>query len=523
MPQHFKSYFDPSRTTSVPSRKRKPLQPQLLYDQTIAHAHNPHTTTVHARKRLSSRLISLHASVNRVQQLNEEYFPLQEAAAREKNNMHQEQQQRDQKRQEDHGTTKETAQVIQTLMEMQYFFSDFVDGGLFITQSGTTLRSASNLETVPLFFVAETLDRVFKTPSILKEVPPLQFAHQLSGFEDSYFDTYTCRTWLTRIQALLTDLLQPLVPLPKLYNRCRMRLAWSSLVGNVIVNHKASLQKAMSLARLGRLMYMLKEQQDRMHHYEMKKVWSIWKPMWVRSNHTVAIFRKRRRALLLQHCWQTWQDYTANRMWESIIETKIDIGWRIVRNVLNKNRLKHGWYHWVYFNSAVRKSMRIQSNRSLLTQMFQQWQSYVVEHKMKRKDKAMVLLMKRSSGSSLLSSSKHQMKMADVYRQHVVLHASFIKWYQWQATQQRIKNIVVGMFAKMATTHLGMAFVVWRRFAKKMAAVGTGVPGVVAKKKKKRIVPINHCHMCRHVSCPVTCRYELELKQMRSQWRHIEL
>ena len=180
MPQHSKSYFDPTRTTSVPSRKKKTLQPQLLYDQTIAHSHNPHTTTVHARKRLSSRLVSLQASVIRVQQLNEEYFPLQEAAAREKTKiLQQEQRQRDQQRQEDQGTTKETAQVIQTLMEMQYFFSDFVDGGLFITQSGTTLRSASNLETVPLFFVAETLDRVFKTPSILKEVPPLRFANQL--------------------------------------------------------------------------------------------------------------------------------------------------------------------------------------------------------------------------------------------------------------------------------------------------------------------------------------------------------
>ena len=163
--------------------------------------------------------------------------------------------------------------------------------------------------------------------------------------------------------------------------------------------------------------------------------------------------------------------------------------------------------------------MRIQSNQSLLNQIFQQWQIYVVKHKMKRKDKAMALLMKRSSGSSLLSASKHQMKMADVYRRHVVLHASFVKWYQWKATQQRIKNIVVGMFAKMATTHLGMAFVVWRRFAKKMAAE----TGVMKKKKKKRIVPINHCHMCSHVSCPVTCRYKLELKQMRSQWRHIDL
>ena len=104
------------------------------------------------------------------------------------------------------------------------------------------------------------------------------------------------------------------------------------------------------------------------------------------------------------------------------------------------------------YNNHVQKVLRIELNQSLLDRMFQQWQSYIVELKMKRKDKAMALLMKRSS--SLLSSSKHQLKMADLYRQQVVLHACFIKWHQWQAKQRRIKNIVVDRFETMASNML---------------------------------------------------------------------
>jgi hypothetical protein len=505
MPQ---SYFDPTRKTTVPRRKNSSIKrSRLLYTSTSAHEHNPHTTVVQAKKSLSAQLSSLRESVNNVQRLNELYFPQQEAAAREKAKiLHDELKSRQMNKLDTVGK----AQVIQTLMEMNYFFSDFTEGGLFVTQSGNTLREASNLETMPLFFVAETLERVFKMPNILKEVPPLEFAHQLTGSEDAYFDKHACRMWLNRIQVLLAELIQPILRLPKLVRTFQMRNAWVKLVGN-------PMQRALNLARLGRLFWVLNEHRLRIDRLSMNRVWKIWKPMWLRSRHTVAIFTKRRTFRCLENYWILWQSFVLKRRWESINETKIDIGWRMLRDIIIKHNLKSRWNQWTKFNIKIRKRVIVEKDTTLLYEMFYNWVKYVQYIANDRKRLAASMLLKYCMPSS---SQNDNIRMADILRRSFLIRNSFSKWRQWLARQCMLKNMVLKSFERMASNYIGMAFLFWKRRMKKY----------IERNMKKNIkgnqniiVPINYCHMCDHVNCPPACRYGADLKKMRSQWRHIEL
>ena len=506
MPQ-FKSLLHPSVSTTLPSRRKQ--QPvELLYNHSSAHPHNPHTTTVHPRKRLSARLSSCHAAVNQIQQLNSQYYPQQEAAARAKAAHRLTQTKERDLTQVD---AQATACVIQTLMEMRYFFSDFVDGGLFITQAGSTLRSPSNLEPVPLFFVAETLDRVFNTPSLLKDVPPLEFAHQLSGGEDVYFDTNACRLWLARIDALLHDLLHPIHSFVTLHNTYRMRMAWLVLRGD-------PLKRALDLARYGRLWYILTEHHIHINQQSMRRAWHRWKPLWWHGHQIIASMHKKRKQRWLATCWQTWQRYVVDRIFDSVNETKIDIGWRLLRDAIQKNVVRNPWYQWKLIDVDVQRTRALNVNQILMQHMWMCWQSFVQERLQHRQRKALSLLSKCSASTRRKSgTTDDEVRRVDLFRRRVVLQQSFVQWLRWKAARARLRNKVVDALERMGRQYVGMAFLVWYR--RTHAKRG----GKEIKKKKTRVKKITHCHMCSHVACPESCLYTAELKSRRSQWRHIEL
>jgi len=504
MPPH--SLFNPKITTTI--ARKKPYRPQLLYTNLNAHPHNPHTIEVHARQTIHRRISKLHTSVDQVAKLNEQYFPQQQKIAREKAKLlSSESNVRESIKQK----TIAQAQVIRTLLEMQYFFSDFITGGLFVSQGGQQLKTTSNTEDNPFLYVAETLDRVFANPNILLEVPILEVAHQLTGLEDAYFDRFTCRRWLERINVLVVELLQPLQVLPNIASKSRLRQAWILLRGN-------PLQRALNLARMGRLFFVVGEHSERVIHLAMKKAWNKWKPLWLQAKKIIHRMRCKRNNRILQICFQHWQHYIITNIWDTLSTTKIDIkiinGMKLIEHL----ELKSKWLKWKKMDYQLQRMLSMQQNAVLLSKTLSTWLLFVAKLKQVRQDKALQLLMKCGNQSKVSKGNKTQERMADLFSKTVTLQQHFRQWKQWKIKQQRLRNMVVHALKNMVGKYLGLAFVIWKHNSNK------NIENVKEISKKKiRIKKISHCHMCNHVSCPPSCRYLLELKKSRRQWRHIKL
>jgi len=502
------SIIDPTITTVIPNKK--PFTPQLLYTGINAHPHNAHTVSVSSRKRSSARLTLLRTSVDNVAALNKKYFPQQEAAARETAKIVKAQSEQQQNAKED---TIGQAQSIRTLLEMQYFFSDFVDGGLYISQSNEQLKLKlqrphnNNTEENPFLYVAETLNRVFDNPNSLLDAPELQFSHQLVGTEDAYFDKHLCRLWLEKIQILLVDLLHPLHVLPHIAQISMVRFAWFKLRGN-------PLQRALNLARIGRLWFIVGEHQIRIAHLAMKRVFSKWKPIWVRGKEIILMFERRRRNRMLRMCWVDWQTYVLSRLWDSVNETKVDIGWRKLRNVMEIKRISKAWKIWKAYDRHKQRLLIAQRSIVLIKQIYDAWKVFVSARRQSRQDKAISLLTKCNH-----RPSTHRDHIADFFRKGWVLQQRCRQWKIWVTKQRRLRNMVVSALKRMASSYLGLAFMLWKRYATKV----TTEEIKTTAKRHGRQKNISHCHMCSHVPCPPSCSYAIELKIARSQWRHIEL
>jgi len=509
MPQ---SILYPNRTTILAQKKTS-----------TAHRHNPLTKIVtNIRKRSSARLQSLLLSVNRVAQLNAEFLPQQQKAALAKAKLLE-----SEAEQRASTQTIGKAQVIRTLLEMKIFFSDAVDGGLFVTQMGPKLRVATNLEDNPMFYVLETLDRVFETPCILREVPALEFSEQLAGSEDAYFSRFVVRHWTDRVDSLLLDLLQPLLSLPKISQRFQLLQAWKKMRGD-------PLRRALQLARLARVWYIVGEHQRRISMIAKERVWSKWKPLWLRSEYIIHECAQNRRYKCLRAYWICWVRFVVTRVWESIGETKIDIGWRLLRNIYIRRALTSCLRKWkkndgVLISKKI-KIVRRENNQALLRAMLISWQELVNIMRESRQSQALSLLLKctsRSSSSSSSSSSvrrssdiRHQLRIASVWRKQWIQRQTFQQWQQWWKKQQRLRVMVIRAVERLARANVTLAFFVWRNHARPPPPL---LPLSGKKTKTVKVQRINTCHSCNHVHCPQFCRYVCELKKMRSQWRHIEL
>jgi hypothetical protein len=480
-----------------------------------AHRHNPLTKIVtNIGKRSSARLASLLLSVNRVAQLNAKFLPQQQKAALAKAKLLEAEQRAS--TQED---TIGKAQVIRTLLEMKIFFSDAVDGGLFVTQMGSKLRVATNLEDNPMFYVLETLDRVFETPGILREVPGLEFSEQLAGSEDAYFSRFVVRHWTDRVDSLLLDLLQPLLSLPKISQRFQLWQAWKKMCGD-------PLRRALDLARLARMWYIVGEHQRRISMLAKERVWSKWKPLWVRTEYIIHECAQNRRYKCLRAHWICWVGFVETRVWESIAETKIDIGWRLLRNIYIRRALTSCLRKWKKNDGVVIskeiKIVRRENNQSLLRAMLISWQELVNIMRESRQSQALSLLLKCTSSVRRSSDIRHQLRIASVWRKQWIQRQTVQQWQQWRRKQQRLRVMIIHAVERLARANVHnvtLAFFVWRNHAR------SSPPLPLSDKKTKtvKVQRINTCHSCDHVRCPQFCRYVCELKKMRSQWRHIEL
>ena len=216
--------------------------------------------------------------------------------------------------------------TVRALKHMQEYFTDGLEGGIFTTRSARLLAETcaagkndhngrkvagnasdgeSDGDQHPLFFVLESLNFAYLNPELLRALPSLRpdvvaQAHHLPATDDAYFDRFICRTWVDQVENHLRALLSPLLCLPRLLDKARKRDAWNRLKGD-------PLARAMRLARMGRLVYLLREHKHKINVETMRRAWAPLVRWWLHCRQIEAQFLRWRRRRTLARCWHCWQ------------------------------------------------------------------------------------------------------------------------------------------------------------------------------------------------------------------------
>ena len=487
-------------------------------------------SVVVSKPRVSARLRRLDGHVRYLRALNEHHFPEAEresaaardraaAAAREKAQREAVQVLTDPDR------DRHLAATIRALMHMKEYFSDGIEGGIFTTRSedlvAKAIASSSSHDDRenqhPLFFILESLNAAYDDPSLLHSLPKMRAdvvsrAHHLPGADDTYFDRFMCRTWVDQIKSYLDDLLSPLERLPLLLDKARKHQAWSRLKGD-------PLRRALRLARVGRLIYLLHNQRYKIDLGSMRRAWGILKRLFFRCRRIEAEFTRRRQRRTLARCWECWEEWVHQRVWIGIEEMSVARGLHVIELLWRRRQYLRGLRMWLRVSAWVARKRELEWQRRIQQRYFAVWLEWVEDVRRLRGRKAYNMLLQTIGRRNAGSNARRAAITADRHYREILMRKVWRAFLEMMLSRERLRGMVVAALERMAGQYLGMAFLVWARAVQKMRQA--------QRRKRVKVVKPREperCHMCLHVACPKTCLYLAERRAMRrSAWRFIEL
>ena len=479
-----------------------------------------------SKPRTSSRLEKLHRNVQSLRALNEHHFPqnekqlTEEMAKKEAKNLARKEGKAVQKL-VDPMRACDLALTIRSLFHMKEFFSDGLSGGIFTTELEPLQMKKSEEEENehPLFFIMESLNRVYKDPSLLERLPQpkpdvISKWHHLPATDNIFFDRFVCRKWFDRIDTQLHKLLSPLHKLPSLMERARKIQAWHLLKGD-------PLQRALRLARMGRLIYLLEEQRLKVNRLSMRRAWEPLHSLFIRYRRIESQILENRRKRMLRNYWKCWQQFIHEHAWVVMEEMRIARGLHVVELLWRRKQYVRAWRAWIHLSANVAQFRLFEWQNRMRNKYFQIWIEWVEEVQHLRSRKAYEMLVSSIRRRNQGVSAHHTALAAEKFCDGMLRRRAWRLWISLVLQRKRLRSMVLAAFERMVGRYVGMAFAMWLRGVKEELRLD------LKKQRKIRTLKAREaerCHMCLHLACPSSCRYLAEKRALRrSAWKFIEL